>query len=174
MSDEGSRRFEDMFWSNNTSYILVHFMHTGPLWAFILPRCSIWMAPGKLKSDCVHWEMLPPKGPGHLSFFQSTPCVPLVCKYRSRKVIVIQKNLCEKMLGCLWHAQSHWQLMCTGLCCLTTSACWGTLFEQDWQSLICPDQADSEVSQGFIYFKLKLWKERKNKSHTEEQINIRA
>lgn len=41
------------------------------------------------------------------------------------------------------------------------SACGVTLFEQDWQSLICPDGADSEVMGPYILEPTRRWGERK-------------
>lgn len=82
-----------------------------------LPRFSIWMAPGILTSDCVRWQMKPARGPGHLSFFQFAPLVPLDLKVQTETSNSDHKNmLC---LNCLRYAWWHEQLMCVGLCCPT-------------------------------------------------------
>jgi len=119
---------------------LVHFKHTT---IKTLPWCSIWMAPGILRSDCVCWKMKPPK--------RSRPFVSFsICSacFLDLKGQMETSNSDHKNMFRLRYAWWHGQLVCIGLCCLVGEH----LFEQDWQSLIRPDGAESEV--GGLYRKM--------------------
>lgn len=84
----------------------------------------------------------PPEGLGHLSLFQ------FALRFLNLKVQMEAGNGERKNM-------SRFERFPVGSVTRTTyvyrsllshsSACGGTFFEQDWQSLICPDGADSEV-----------------------------
>lgn len=86
------------------------------LWGFILPRYSIWMAPRILRLFSL-MDVTYLRSSIFVSFLIYSLCCFCLWVQIER---VIQKTLCEKMLRCLWYAVSHGQLVCTGLCCLTT------------------------------------------------------
>lgn len=75
--------------------------------------------------------MLLHKGPGDLFLFQFAFCVPLVWKYQLR----LKQHAGFEMFAVYLVTQKTY---------VYTSSV-SILFEQDWQSLICPDGADSEV-----------------------------
>lgn len=82
--------------------------------------------------------MLLHRGPSDLFLFQFALCVPLVSKYQLR----LKQHVGFEMFAVYLVTQKTYVYTSS---VSRYCACGGTLFEQDWQSLICPDGAHSEV-----------------------------